>query len=390
MKVLKIAAIVVVLIVLVALGLGKWVVPGVLEGGMNMVKEHEPYVIRPDVQAFHDELFIVDLHTDTLLWERDMLVEASVGHVDLPRLQQGNVALQVFSAVTKSPSGQNYDENTADSDNITMLAIAQLWPVATWNSIFERARYQLAKLKDFVEASDGYLVFLLSQKDMQALVSKRLSGEKVVGAIYLIEGAHPLEGDIDKLDQLFDGGLRISGLTHFFDNELGGSLHGVSHEGLTELGKDVIRRANKLGMIIDIAHASPQMVKDVLALSTSPVVLSHGGVKGSCDTARNLNDSLMKEIAAKGGIVGIGSWDGAVCDITPEGVVKSIRYAIDLIGVNHVGLGSDYDGTTEVLFDTSELAILTQTMLDNGFSKSEIRQVMGENLMYFFMQNLPE
>jgi microsomal dipeptidase-like Zn-dependent dipeptidase len=98
----------------------------------------------------------------------------------------------------------------------------------------------------------------------------------------------------------------------------------------------------------------------------------------------------MTRIAAQRGIVGIGYWDGAVCDITPLGVVKSIRYAIDLLGVDAVALGSDYDGTTEVLFDTSELAILTQTMLDEGFSESEIRQVMGLNVMQFLLRNLPD
>lgn len=212
----------------------------------------------------------------------------------------------------------------------------------------------------------------------------------MIAGIYLIEGAHPLEGELDNLNRLFDSGLRITGLTHFFDNRLGGSLHGQSGAGLTTFGEDVIRRANELGIIIDVAHASPQMVSDVLDLSSSPVILSHGGMKGLCDMGRNLDDALMQRIAAEGGLVGIGFWDGAVCDITPLGVVRSIRYAIDLLGVEHVALGSDYDGTTEVLFDASELAILTQTMLDEGFTEAEIRKVMGENAKRFFLANLPE
>jgi microsomal dipeptidase-like Zn-dependent dipeptidase len=260
----------------------------------------------------------------------------------------------------------------------------------TWGSIFERARYQLSKLVDFAQASDGELIVIKSKADMRAFVSRRSAGEKVVAGVYLIEGAHPLEGELDNLNQLFDEGLRISGLTHFFDNRLGGSLHGVSGDGLTAFGREVIGRANELGIIIDVAHASPQMVSDVLDITDIPVILSHGGVKGVCDQGRNLDDALMTRIAAERGIVGIGYWDGAVCDITPLGVVKSIRYAIDLLGVDAVALGSDYDGTTEVLFDTSELAILTQTMLDEGFSESEIRQVMGLNVMQFLLGNLPD
>ena len=132
------------------------------------------------------------------------------------------------------------------------------------------------------------------------------------------------------------------------------------------------------------------MVRDVLAMTSRPVILSHGGVKGLCDQARNLDDDLMKEIASGGGLVGIGYWAGAVCDITPLGVVRSIRYAIDLMGVDHVALGSDYDGSTTVLFDTSELAILTQTMVDEGFTEAEIRAVMGENVRRFFLASLPD
>ena len=151
----------------------------------------------------------------------------------------------------------------------------------------------------------------------------------------------------------------------------------------------MVRRANELGVIIDIAHASPAMVDDVLELSTSPVMLSHGGFKGACNTPRNLPDELMRRVAERGGLVGIGFWDGAVCDPGPEGIVKSIRYAVDLLGVEHVALGSDYDGTTTTAFDTSELAILTQTMMRSGFSEEEIRLVMGENTRRFLLNNLP-
>ena len=207
--------------------------------------------------------------------------------------------------------------------------------------------------------------------------------------MYLIEGAHPLEGDIDKLDRLRDKGLHFVGLTHFFDNRLGGSLHGISGEGLTEFGSEVVRRAHELGMTIDVAHASPQMVRDVLDIGDSPVVLSHGGFAGACDTPRNLPDELMIRIAQGGGIIGVGFWDAAVCDPSPAGIARSIRYGIELLGVEHIALGSDYDGAVATPFDTAGLAALTQALLDEGLAEDDIRAVMGGNMLRFLQQQLP-
>ena len=356
---------------------------------MNLVVPHPTYVASNAAQSLHDSLFVADLHTDSLLWRRDLLEKSEVGHADLPRLQQGNVALQVFSAVTKSPSGLNNVENSADSDDITTLVMAQRWPVRTWSSLYERAAYQLEKLHALSADSDGQLRVIRSQSDLRQVVEARASGNNVIGAIYLIEGAHPLEGQLENLNRLHRHGLRIVAFTHFFDNELGGSLHGVSKAGLTEFGRVVVQRADELELIIDIAHASPQSVRDILALTRRPVILSHGGLKGICDTPRNLSDNLMRQVAAAGGLVGIGFWQSAVCDVSPGGIVASIRYAIDLLGVDHVALGSDYDGTVRVPFDASELAILTQTMLEQGFSDEEIRKVMGGNALKFFLEWLP-
>ena len=377
------------LVVVAAIGCFLWLAPARIELATNKVVAHQNYTVSADVALLHKDFFIADLHTDSLLWKRDLLQHSDIGHVDLPRLQAGNVALQVFSAATKSPAGQNYDQNTADSDRITMLAVSNLWPVAAWSSIYERALYQLDKLKHFVAASDGAMRLILGKGDLRSLIEERSTGTQVVGALYLIEGAHPLEGDIENLDRLFEQGLRIVGLTHFFDNELGGSLHGVSGAGLSEFGRAVIQRADELELIIDIAHASPQMVRDVLAITQRPVILSHGGLKGVCDTARNLDDDLMVEVASRGGLLGIGYWAGAACDISPEGIVDSIRYAIDLVGADHVALGSDFDGATTVMLDTSELAALTQVMVDRKFSENEIRKVMGDNVRRFLLSWLP-
>ena len=381
-------ALILLALVLSALAYAHWILPGQIESGMNGRISHAPYELSARAVALHESLFVADLHSDSLLWKRDLTQRADRGHVDVPRLREGNVALQVFSATTKSPKGQNYEENTADSDQLTSLAIAQFWPFRTWDSIYERAVYQLDKLRALADRSE--LTLIESRADLARLIEARASGKEQIGAIYLIEGGHPLEGDVDNLDKLYDQGLRIIGLTHFFDNELGGSLHGVSDDGLTEFGRSVVQRANDLGLIIDIAHASPTMVREVIAMSERPLMLTHGGMKGHCDTARNLDDELMAAFAQHGGLLGVGFWDAAVCDVSPAGVVEAIRYAINTLGVEHVALGSDYDGATAVMFDVSEIAVLTEELLRQGFTEEEIRLVMGGNVQRFFSENLPQ
>lgn len=377
-------------LVIIAVAFGRLALPGLLERSMNVVDAHEPYAISAQAQQVHDSLFVVDLHSDSLLWDRDLGERSARGQVDLPRMREGNVAIQVFSATTKSPSGQNYESNTAGTDTITPLAIVSGWPSPTWNSLYARAQYQLDKLHALVDANKPDVIFVRRKADLEALVAARQEDRNVVGAMYLIEGAHPLEGDIDNLDKLQAQGLQFVGLTHFFDNELGGSLHGVSGAGLTEFGRSVVERANQLQMTIDIAHASPQMVRDVLALSSRPVILSHGGFKGHCDSARNLDDALMQQVAAAGGLIGVGYWDAATCDYSPAGIAKAIRYGIDLLGVEHIALGSDYDGAVTTSFDTSELAALTQAMLEQDFTDEEIRAVMGGNVLRFLREQLPD
>jgi microsomal dipeptidase-like Zn-dependent dipeptidase len=113
-------------------------------------------------------------------------------------------------------------------------------------------------------------------------------------------------------------------------------------------------------------------------------------VHGVCPSPRNISDDLMKEIAAKGGLIGIGYWEGAVCDYTPDGVAKAIKYAVNLVGVDHVALGSDYDGTTSVKFDASESAALIDALQRQGLSDDDIRKVAGGNTIRFLQENLPD
>ena len=365
------------------------VAPGVLESQLNRVEPHAPYEIREAVQKRHEGLLVADWHSDTLLWNRSLLDRASRGHVDVPRLVDGNVAIQMFTLVTMVPAGINYERNEMTSDMITMAAIAQRWPMRTWSSAYERAVYQTEKFHAFVREAPDRLQFVGDVETLERVLEARATGEPVVAGLLGIEGAHALDGEIENIDRLYDAGVRMVGLQHFFDNRLGGSLHGMSHAGLTDFGRAVVQRAQARQMIIDVAHSSPAVVEDVLDMSTRPIVVSHTGVYGACASARNISDVQMQRIAAAGGLIAMGYWEGAICEATPAGIVRAIRYAIDLVGVNHVALGSDYDGAITAPFDTSELVILTQEMIDQGFTETEIAQVMGENTRRFLLANLP-
>jgi microsomal dipeptidase-like Zn-dependent dipeptidase len=395
MRKIKIAAIIVLLILLVGVSGFSIVGPGMIEKSMNKVLEHPPYKISQAAQKKHDGLIIMDWHSDSLLWDRNLLKRSDFGHMDIPRLAEGNVALQMFTAVTKSPKGQNYESNTADSDRITSLAIAQLWPPSTWSSLYERALYQSRRLHDYAYKDPDRLIIIRRQSDLiQALQIRSKTKSNGTGNMVLgllgIEGCHCLEGKVENVQGLYDAGYRMISLHHFFDNELGGSLHGTSREGLNQFGRQVVGELERLEIIIDVAHSSPEVVDDVLEIAKRPVVVSHTGVYGTCQSKRNLSDEQMQRIAAKGGLICIGYWDGAVCDIRPEGIVKSLRYAIALVGEDHVALGSDFDGSTTTAFDTSELSVLTQKMMDYGFTDSQIKKVMGVNSIRFLSSYLPE
>lgn len=379
------AGIVIAILLVAALAM----LPSVLEGQINRIVEHAPYEIAPDATARHGELAVVDLHADTLLWARDPLERASRGHVDLPRLVDGNVTLQVFSVVTKVPRDQRYTGTSGDSDVITLLAMVQRWPARTWDSLLERALYQAGKLHRAEETAPDDLKIVRTAADIGALLATRGNGKRPVGGLLATEGSHALEGKLENIQRLHDAGYRMMGLTHFFDNELGGSLHGLSGEGLTDFGRDAVREMERLSIIVDLAHASPAVVEDTLAIAARPTVISHTGIKGACDSPRNIEDALMKRVADAGGLIGIGYWKGAVCDPAPAEVVKAIRYAIDSLGADHVALGSDYDGAVPVAFDTSELAVLTAEMQKAGFTDEEIAKVMGDNAIRFFREQLP-
>lgn len=339
--------------------------------------------------ALHSSSFVVDLHGDSLLFERDLLVRSPVGHIDVPRLQAGGVALQVFTVPTRVPWGTNMERNAANApDLLTLAGLLMRSPLAL-ESPFERALWQAERLSSMAARSGDVLLPVRTRRDLERLLERRAAQPEVVGALLGIEGAHALEGDLSNLDALFDAGYRMIGLAHFFDNAFAGSAHGVNRGGLSALGRDLVARMEEFGIAVDLAHASPATVRDVLAMARRPTLVSHTGVQGTCPGPRNLSDAQVAAIAAGGGVIGIGYWADAVCGNRPLRIVAAIRHVVDLVGDDHVALGSDFDGGILPSFDASRHALVTQGMLEAGMSAATIRKVLGENALRVLRRTLP-
>jgi membrane dipeptidase len=385
---LKIISVVLVLLIVTGLVIFFGFAPQYLAGSMNKVLTSPPYGVSEKAKKLHGGLFVADFHADSLLWNYDLNQLQSHNHIDVPRLLEGNVALQAFTIVTKTPRNMNIESNTGDSDNIFLLALAQRQPLENLTSLTKRALWQALMLREHAANSGGRLILIENKADLANFVERRKT-EKITGGWLGIEGAHALDGNLDNVDVLFHAGVRMMSPSHFFDSEMGGSAHGVEKYGLTEKGKGMIRRMEAKGMLVDVAHASAKAIDDVLALATKPVVVSHTGVKGTCDNNRNLSDDQLRRIAATGGVVGIGYWETAVCGDDAVAIAKAIKYAADLIGADHVALGSDYDGAVTVPFDTSGVALVTEALLNAGMTEADIVKIMGGNILRLLSENLP-
>ncbi|MGB0909568.1 MAG: dipeptidase [Nitrospirales bacterium] len=370
--------------------------------------------IRPEASKLHKELFVADLHADSLLWREDILQKHDYGHVDVPRLIEGNIALQVFSVFTKVPvpglrlfssPWRTAFFSKYSPDVTTLLAIAQLGDDRKRGSLKERALFYAEKLHKAAERSDRKLTVIKSQPDLIEYLNRREQRTDITAGILSLEGAHALEGDPDNLKSFYEAGYRILSLTHFFDNEFAGSSTGSERTGLQEKGNELIREMGKRQMILDLSHASAQTIDDVLRLydgHTFPVpglIVSHIGIEARCERdGRNLQDAHIKKIIPEGGLIGIGLYDSAVCDKGLDGTINAIKHVMTTVqeenNAKGIALGSDFDGAVVAHFDARGMRLLTQALLydkkgKSNLTKEQVRQIMGENVKEFFLKHLP-
>ena len=364
--------------------------PSILERQQNHTLQPSPYQVSTEAEALHKTLLVADMHADSLLWGRDLLAASHAGQIDLPRLMEGNVGIQAFTVFSTIPRGLNIERNEDNSDLVPYIGMLQGWPLEAIGSPRGVALYQAARLRKFLEQSNGQMVLLRTRGDLANFLKQRQTGARVLAAFLGTEGSQPLEGKLENLDALYAAGFRMMAPTHFTDTAIGGAAAGVTRGGLTPLGREWVKQMEVRGMLIDVAHASADTLRDVTALATKPVVVSHTGVKGVCENNRNLSDDQLRAIAATGGVIGVGFWDVASCGTDAVAIARAIRYTVGVVGVEHVGLGSDFDGAVTEPFDSSGMALITEALLQQGMSEHDIRLVMGENVARVLTQVLPE
>ncbi len=343
--------------------------PGTLHDAMN-----DPEALRARVQALHARAPVADGHADSLMWNRDLLTASEAGHVDFPRLREAGVKLQSFTIVTRG---------LPLLDGFSLFAWKQGWPAHARRSEWARCTWQLDRMAHFCRASQGTVSIAgTSQQLTDNLAQGRLS------AVLGIEGAHALEGQVERVAELHARGVRFMSLTHLDSNELGGtSTPWRDHGPLTPLGHQVLDAMASARMAVDLAHASPAMVTELLAHPTIRPFCSHAGMQGAHPLWRNLPDAVLRGIADKGGTVGVIFAPQFVGGKALADVARHIEHGLQVMGEDGVALGSDYDGMVPLpqgMRDVRDLPKLTEVLLRRGLAERVVEKVIGGNARRFF------
>lgn len=312
------------------------------------------------------------------MWNRDLTKQSDEGHVDFPRLKEAGVKIQCFTVVTRG---------FPVVDLFTSFARKQKWPKEARKGEWNRCQFQVNHLHALCGRSNGAAAVTGTRQQLdENLAAGRLS------AVLGVEGAHAIEGRVERVAELHERGVRFIGLTHLTNNELGGTSYPLmGNRGLTPLGQQVLDEMARKGILVDTAHASRRTLEDVLAHPSARPFCSHSGVDGAKKSWRNLPDWALKKMADKGGVVGIVFATIYVGGKTWDHVAKHIEHAINVMGEEGVGLGSDFDGFVPLpqgMRDVRDLYQLTETLARRGHPEARIEKILGGNMKRLFAETL--
>lgn len=329
---------------------------------------HKPDNYRQALQIHRDRV-VVDAHLDTVYnflspgESYDFQKRNTTGHVDLPRLREGGVNVTVFALWV----GAGYPPNA---------------PLRRGLELFQA-------LSRCLEINRQEITLVSSGQQLEGALE-----QGKVAALVSLEGGEPLEGSLDILDIFYRLGVRLMTLTWNYRNSLGDGVgERETRGGLTRFGRGVVKRMDELGMVIDVSHLSEGGFWDVMELARGPVIASHSNAYALCAHPRNLKDEQVKALAEKGGVVGLNFCPAFIRERGPDldYLVRHLDYLVDLVGIGHVGIGSDFDGideTLEGLEDISRLPCFTSRMLARGYREEEVARVLGGNFMRCFQEVL--
>jgi membrane dipeptidase len=360
----------------------------------------------------HKEAIVVDAHSDTPLRLVDQKIDIGVrsieGDMDIPRLCEGGIDAQVFAAWVDP----NFLPNNAIKRAIALL---------------DGLTEQIAKYPDKIEIA-------LTATDVRNIVS-----ENKIAAILAVEGGHAIEDDLAVLRTFYKLGVRYMTLTWMNTNNWADAAGDIAKwGGLTEFGVKVVKEMNRLGMLVDVSHVSDETFWDVLQVSSDPVIASHSCCRALCKHFRNLSDDMLKVLAENGGVLCINFYNGyldseytkqwrelnrelkplrdslkkkyaddrskVLAEYRPivekkkadrirpvplDKLIDHIDYAVKVAGIDHVGLGSDFDGVSDMpvgLEDCTGVPKITEALVRRGYSDEEIRKILGENFLRVFTQ----
>ena len=358
-------------------------------------------------RQLHFSSIVVDTHDDTtqrfLDGDFDLGARSSSGSIDIPRMKEGGLGAIFFSIWIPSK--------------------------ITGPEAIKHALDQIDAVREQVRKRPKDIVLATTAAEVR---EARKQGK--IAALMGVEGGHMIASDLGVLRSYAALGVRYMTLTHSGNDEWADSSTDTAvHNGLTDFGKAVVREMNKLGMMVDISHVSDKTFYDALAVSKAPLIASHSSCRSICDAARNMTDQMIKDLAAKGGVIQINyhvgflsqefrssekahpEWEKAIgaevqkrcggkegCQliegdrITREYVargdlprvdwtkiIEHIDHAVKLVGAEHVGLGSDFDGANMPfgMEDASKLPLITEALLRKGYSDDDVRKILGENTL---------
>ena len=331
-------------------------------------------MISPKALEIHNSGMLFDGHND-LPWQIRQLAGGSLEkidiaksqpelHTDLPKLAKSGLKAQFWSVYVSA--------DTIDTNDSMLRTLEQI----------EIVDQIIRKYPDHFELA-------ATTDDIQRIVN---SGK--IASMMGVEGGHSIEGSLQTLRRFYDRGVRYMTLTHNRDLRWAGSCKGDPNEGLSEFGEEIVREMNRIGMLVDLSHVSDQTMRDALRVTKAPVIFSHSSVRAICDNSRNVPDEILKLLPANGGVVMINFYPKYIVptaileqDENARGdlgmVVDHIEHVINVAGIDHVGIGSDYDGVGSLpvgLEDVSTYPAITQELVNRGYKKEAIHKILGGNV----------